>query len=245
MGKFERAGWGFKISGRFGWMTFENVPFFVFLLSYLLPSSSAVTSPESLPTRYTLAALYLAHYIHRAYIYPLSAPSLAPTNITIVGLAGCFNIMNGYINGRTASFVGEFSGDEVRDWTFWAGVAVFVIGMAINVISDHTMFAMRRKYNAAKGKKSDDAFETTMVGDRTYFLPRGFLWDYVAAPHYFGEVVEWTGYALAARTPASVAFAIFTFGNLVPRGIQAHEWYIKSFGDRYPAHRRAVFPFLW
>ncbi len=61
---------------------------------------------------------------------------------------------------------------------------------------------------------------------------------------YFGEIVEWAGFALACRSLPAAAFAAFTFANLGPRGAAHHAWYIQRFED-YPRRRRAVLPFLW
>lgn len=61
----------------------------------------------------------------------------------------------------------------------------------------------------------------------------------------FLQIVEWSGFALAAwpSLPAA-AFAFFTFCNLAPRGWRHHQWYQRRF-PRYPKSRRAVIPFIW
>ncbi|KAI8799355.1 hypothetical protein BJ742DRAFT_654269, partial [Cladochytrium replicatum] len=46
----------------------------------------------------------------------------------------------------------------------------------------------------------------------------------LAAPHYFGEMIEWTGYIHGARLPAALAFLMFRSSNLVPSTIKAHKW---------------------
>ena len=58
-----------------------------------------------------------------------------------------------------------------------------------------------------------------------YKIPRGGTFEYVSAANYFGEIVEWSGFALAAAPslPAA-AFAFFTFANLAPRGWRHHQW---------------------
>ena len=66
----------------------------------------------------------------------------------------------------------------------------------------------------------------------------------MTSAHYFGEIIEWCGWALAARTLPSAAFALYTIGNLAPRAWQHHTWYKEKFRD-YPASRRALVPFVW
>lgn len=77
-----------------------------------------------------------------------------------------------------------------------------------------------------------------------YKIPRGGLFELVSAANYFGEIVEWSGWALASASLPAAAFALFTFANLAPRGWRHHVWYRQRF-PRYPRHRRAVIPFLW
>ena len=49
-----------------------------------------------------------------------------------------------------------------------------------------------------------------------YKIPHGGMFKFVSSANYFGEIVEWWGFALAARfTPASLFFAGFTTMFLV------------------------------
>ena len=70
------------------------------------------------------------------------------------------------------------------------------------------------------------------------------MFEYVSGANFFGEIVEWAGFALAAGSWPAAAFALFTFFNTAPRGYQHHLWYINRFKD-YPPSRKAVIPFLW
>ena len=53
------------------------------------------------------------------------------------------------------------------------------------------------------------------------------------APNYLGEIVEWTGWALATWSLAGLAFAVYTAANLAPRAVANHDWYLSTFDD-YP-----------
>jgi len=66
----------------------------------------------------------------------------------------------------------------------------------------------------------------------------------VASPNYFGEIVEWTGWALATWSLPGLAFALFTMANLVPRAHANRVWYIDTFPD-YPRQRKRVIPFVY
>ena len=81
-------------------------------------------------------------------------------------------------------------------------------------------------------------------GDEGYRIPRGGAFELVSGANFFGEIVQWSGFALASWSLPGLAFALFTFSNIAPRGASHHQWYLQAFKD-YPPSRRAVIPFLW
>ena len=82
-------------------------------------------------------------------------------------------------------------------------------------------------------------------GETGYKIPRGGMFEYVSAANYFGEIVEWAGFALACNSLPALAFAVSTFCNIGPRGFSHHKDYLRRFGDKYPRNRKAVIPFVW
>lgn len=63
--------------------------------------------------------------------------------------------------------------------------------------------------------------------------------------NYLGEILEWAGFALATGGALPVvSFAVFTICNIGPRAFHHHAWYLKTFGDKYPKHRKALIPFI-
>jgi 3-oxo-5-alpha-steroid 4-dehydrogenase 1 len=166
-----------------------------------------------------LLALWELHYLQRAAVFPFllrGEGKRAP--LLTVGLGLAFNVVNGLLNG--AALVG---------WRPHAllvpGVALFLAGLAINLHSDAVLRALRAP------------------GESGYRIPRGGLFRWVSSANYLGELLEWTGFALAALTPAAAAFALFTAANLVPRAVTHHRWYRARFPD-YPAERKAILPYL-
>ncbi|XP_076972935.1 3-oxo-5-alpha-steroid 4-dehydrogenase 1 isoform X2 [Tamandua tetradactyla] len=71
----------------------------------------------------------------------------------------------------------------------------------------------------------------------------GGLFEYVTAANYFGEVIEWFGFAIASWSIQGMAFAVFTFSFLLGRAKQHHQWYLEKFED-YPKCRKILIPFL-
>ena len=86
-------------------------------------------------------------------------------------------------------------------------------------------------------------FNLRKNGSSEYAIPHGFLFEKVSCPNHFGEILEWTGYALMSYNVAALAFAVWTAANLVPRALAHHKWYLSYFSD-YPKNRKAVFPGL-
>lgn len=81
-----------------------------------------------------------------------------------------------------------------------------------------------------------------------YEIPRGGFFDWIglSAPHFLGEIIEWTGFAIACwPSIAALSFAIFTASNLIPRAVAHHNWYRQTFGEAYPHNRKAVIPYVW
>ncbi len=97
--------------------------------------------------------------------------------------------------------------------------------MFVNIYHDYLMISLKK-------------------GSSGYILPRGFLYKYISCPNYFGEMIEWIGYAICCRTTSAWIFALSTFSNLFPRALEYHKWYKTKFGDEYPKERKAIIPFI-
>jgi 3-oxo-5-alpha-steroid 4-dehydrogenase 1 len=138
--------------------------------------------------------------------------------LTVV-MASVFNFLNAFGNGTQLTA-------RPHDAWFFVGLGLFVLGFGLNVHSDAVLRSLRAD------------------GSTGYSVPQRGLHRFVAAPNYFGEIVEWLGFAIAAQTLAGWAFLAFTFANLAPRASSHHRWYRQKFTD-YPRSRRALIPFVW
>uniref|UniRef100_A0A915MAV0 Pre-mRNA-splicing factor SPF27 n=2 Tax=Meloidogyne javanica TaxID=6303 RepID=A0A915MAV0_MELJA len=81
-------------------------------------------------------------------------------------------------------------------------------------------------------------------GEKCYKIPHGGMFKYVSCANFLGEIIEWIGYAIYAQSTASLAFALFTAANTIPRAKLHHKWYLNKFGNNYPQDRKAVIPML-
>jgi hypothetical protein len=218
-GRHGHAGWGPTIPARLGWVVMESPAPLVFIAVYLAGGNRLRLVPL------VLLGAWLTHYLYRAYVYPFLVRPGRGVPVLIVLLAIAFNTLNAYVNAHWVSSVGTYPVGWLADPRFLAGAALFAVGLALNAHSDRVLRGLRKP------------------GETGYRIPRGRAFDRVSSPNYLGEIVEWTGWALATWSPAGLAFAIYTFANLAPRALTHHRWYRQQFPD-YPPQRRALVPYL-
>jgi len=222
-GRHSNKSWGPMIDNRLGWfiMEFPALVLFAFLVI-----SGGGLSDNVISFAF---GLWMIHYVNRTLIFPLRLRTKKKKMpFIIVGSAFFFNLVNGFVNGY---WFGTLSPGYPADWfsdpRFIAGILLFVGGWFINQYHDNLLINLRKK-----------------SGQSGYQIPRGGLFKYISTPNFFGEIIEWGGFALLTWCLPSLSFFIWTFVNLVPRAIDHHRWYKNNFED-YPAKRKAVFPFLF
>lgn len=218
-GRHRRAGWGPSLNPRIGWVLMELPCVILFAWVYFLGWSSARLVPL------VLFSFWELHYVQRTFIYPaLMQPSATPLPVTIMAMGWIFNAINASLNAITLThFPAGYPDGWLADPRFLVGVAIFFIDFTINVHSDHTLRNLRKP------------------GITGYKIPRGGFFRWVTSPNYFGEIMEWCGWAVASWSLAGIAFAVFTLANLAPRAKAHHKWYHANFPD-YPKNRKALIP---
>ncbi len=218
-GRHTASGWGPMISNRLGWMIMEGLsPIFI---SFWFWSGD---SPKS-DMDYLLYSLYTGHYIYRGYIFPFltrTAGKKMPISITFSAVF--FNLVNTFFIGYFLGFLG--GRPDISTMELAVGLVLFFGGFSIHVISDQILIKLRKP------------------GETGYKIPQGFLFRYVVSPNYFGEVLEWIGFAVLAGSTAGWLFVVWTLANLMPRAWAHLKWYKEKFPE-FPANRRAMFPGLF
>ncbi|KAJ7338360.1 hypothetical protein JRQ81_011400 [Phrynocephalus forsythii] len=221
-GRYTSRSFGFLIPARVAWMVQEAPAFLVpFLL--LLCSDGARLGAWS---NRVLLGLFLVHYAYRSFIFPFLIRGGKPTPLIPFFLALLFCLCNGYMQGRSLSNYAEYPSNWVIDLRFLLGITGWITGLAINIQSDHILRNLRKP------------------GETGYKIPRGGMFEYVTGANYFGEVLEWFGYALACSTLESVAFAVSTLIVLANRAYKHHRWYHEKFED-YPRQRKILIPCIF
>jgi steroid 5-alpha reductase family enzyme len=220
-GRFIRQNWGPQIPNWLGWIIME-LPSPTLLVYFTVTGGG-----EKNIVIWFLMTLWVLHYIHRTFIYPFRIASRNKRMPFLVALMAIFfNIGNSFLNGY---YLGNFAG-ELHDYSFFSitfliGLVLFFAGSFINIQSDQILMDLRKN---------------TKTG---YAIPNGGLFRFVSCPNYFGEIIEWLGFAIMVAGLPAFSFFIWTFANLVPRALDNHKWYKQNFKD-YPPERKAVFPYI-
>ena len=211
---------GPSVSGTWGWIAMEIPSVLVYPLIYF--------TSECFKETYSLVFLSLweMHYLHRTFIYAWRRNNLLrPMPLSIIVLGMIFNCFNAFLNSYWINVISKCSLNGVTAPLFFIGIALFILGFVINIVSDEKLLKLRQQ------------------GNFDYKIPLGGLYKYVSCPNYLGEVIEWFGFFLATLSPAAFTFFIWTSANLIPRALSHHSWYRKFFPN-YPRERKAIFPFL-
>ena len=221
-GRHAREGWGPTLDTRIGWLVMETPAPLLFLLLFL--AGSNVRSPTLL----VFLCMWQAHYIHRAFIYPLTlngATRRMPLFVVASGML--FNTVNAYLNGRYLfTLSAGYPAQWLSDPRFIVGATLFIGGYVLNRYSDRTLRTQR--------------FRT---GQRYCLIDKG-IFRYICCPNYLGEILIWVGWAVATWSLAGLSFAVWAAANLLPRARTHLQWSRDYFKD-YPAGRKAVLPGLW
>ncbi len=216
-GRHTRGGWGPTIPDRLGWLIMESPSSLGFAWIFLHGGHATE------PARLALAGMWLFHYVHRTFIYPLRLKSHGKRMpLAIAAMAFAFNLLNISINATWIASLGDYPSSWLGDPRFLVGAALFAFGFVVNFDADRRLFALRAK-------------------SAGYAVPHGGLYRFITCPNYFGELVEWSGWALASFSLGGAAFAVYTAANLVPRAIANHAWYKEKFAD-YPPERKVIVP---
>ena len=222
--------WGPVISNKTAWVLMEAPAFFVMVIM-LARYVWAGDDRGGNVAVYVIAGMYLVHYFQRSFIFPLLMRGNSKMPVAIMTMGMVFNCINAWLLGQWL-FVECKEGAYAADWFtsswFIIGTLIFIAGMVINLHSDYIIRHLRKP------------------GDTAHYIPRKGMYKYVTSANYFGELLEWTGYALLSLSPAAFLFVIWTFANLAPRSKSLTEKYIAEFGEEYTKlGKKNLIPFIW
>lgn len=218
-GRFARPGWGPTLPGRLSWAAMESPAIVGMILLFMLGSQKTAAA-------WLFLAIWSAHYAYRSWIFPLRIRSGHTVPLFVVASGILFHSVNAYLQGRYLFALAEpYPVWWLATGRFWVGLAMFALGLAVNIHSDAILRSLRHR------------------NQNHYAVPHGGMFELVSCPNYLGEIVEWAGWTILTWSLAGLAFAIWTTANLLPRALACHRWYHENFSD-YPARRRAIVPWV-
>lgn len=216
---------GFPVANKVGWVLMECPVFIAMLALWYLSPYKCETAPLILFLAFEL------HYFQRSFIFPLlmRGNSKMPIGIVLMGIV--FNTLNAVMQGGWIFYYGPTMG-YYNDWMskpyIYVGLAIFAFGMITNLHSDYIIRTLRKP------------------GDTKHYIPKGGMFRYVSSANYFGEFMEWVGFAIASWSWAGVVFALWTFANLGPRSASLYKRYEREFGEEFTSlKRKRIIPFIY
>ena len=222
-GKMTSSKWGPAINNKLAWVLMECPVFFVMLYLWIASDRTWEVTP------FVIFCLFQLHYFQRTFIFPLllKGKNTMPIVIMLMGVA--FNLINGFIQGYWVFFLSDqYTPAWLTTPQFIIGTLIFLTGYAINLHSDHVIRNLRQP------------------GDTKHYLPKKGMYAYVTSANYFGEIVEWAGFAILTWSVAGLVFLWWTCANLVPRANSIYKKYRVEFADEFDEKRlKRVFPFIY
>lgn len=224
-GKFYNRKWGPAVNNRLGWVLMECPVFFLMAALWLC------SDRHSDVTRIIILCIFELHYFQRSFIFPLLIRGEGKMPLSIILMGALFNSLNALIQGGWLFYISPLERYTVAwlyDPRFILGTLLFFYGMYVNISSDAIIRRMRKP------------------GDNAHYLPQGGMFRYVTSANYFGEFLEWTGFAILTWSWAGAVFALWTFANLGPRAARIHDRYAREFGGQFDPDRvKRMIPLIY
>lgn len=222
-------------------------------------NSSGKKSEVRVPSKIGMLIIYVPATVV-AFIFQFVLPHIGSMSITST-IAGWMVFLHFLKRDAEVLFVHKYSGDtelntarliglsyavnafmicllsnpnlSISDNCSKYGTLLFVIGSLGNLYHHSLLSLLRSKGNRKKAVKE-------------YKAPKGGLFEYVAAPHYFFELVAWLGIAVASHQLTSHLNFISMTMYLCARSYNQNEWNKKKFdGKDWPSSRKNLIPYVY
>jgi hypothetical protein len=118
------------------------------------------------------------------------------------------------------------------------GVVLSAVGMIGNLFHHILLKNLR-----SKGLTAGTGARATAV--KTYHVPRGGLFEFVACPHYLFEILTFAGAACMTQSVHTSLVVFWVTSMLTARSVSTTRWYVEKFGPEYPQSRRHIIPFIF
>lgn len=217
--------WGPAVNNRIGWIIMESPVFIAMCILWWLSSRRFDIVPL------VFFVFFQLHYFQRSFIFPLLIKGKNKMPLVIIMSGVIFNLINAFMQAGWIFYLapeGQYSTDWLYSPQFIIGTVIFFCGIAINLNSDNIIRHLRKP------------------GDTRHYIPRGGMFRYVSSANYFGEWIEWVGFAILTWSASGTVFALWTFANLAPRADKIHRRYSAEFGEEFDKlHLKRIIPFIY
>ncbi|KAL0077081.1 3-oxo-5-alpha-steroid 4-dehydrogenase-domain-containing protein [Phycomyces blakesleeanus] len=118
-----------------------------------------------------------------------------------------------------------------------AGLILVIVGETTNGYHHYLLRQLRK-----------DIVDTKSSTSSAYRLPRGGLFEYAVAPHYFAEQLTYLGLIFLSQNVVSLSIKFFPMIYLTLRAARTHEWYYDNLLKSEKillASRKRLIPFVW
>ncbi len=224
-GMFTSKKWGYAINNKLAWVLME-APVAILLLLFWISSDR-----KTMLVPFIFLLFMELHYIQRAFIFPFLMKGKSKMPLSIMFMGFFFNILNVFMQGYWIFYHSPqnmYNDAWLQTPQFIIGSCLFFLGFIINIDSDRRIRKLRKP------------------GDTNHYLPHGGMFNYVTSANYFGELVEWTGFAIATWSMPGLVFVIWTFANLVPRANAIYKKYNQEFADEMQNKKlKRIIPFIY
>lgn len=222
-GRHARGNGRLPIPGRIARMVITLIPHVVFFVAtYFLAGQRFREAPNIV-----FFCLYVVHFLERGIVTPLlSRYSHSKIRLWILLSFFLTGLLYSYIN---AEFIGsaEYCDNYLYDPRFIIGLVLFIVGFILNRAADYQLVWLRKSRT-----------------DTEYYVPKGPLYCLISCPNYFGEGLQWFGWAVMTWSLAGLVFWLASESIFIPRSRHNHKWLRNQFLD-YPTIRKGLIPFLF
>merc|ERR1712087_194433 len=194
-----------------------------FIFQCVLPY---IPSMEYTPT--TAGWMILAHFLKRdlevLYVHKYSGD----TELNVARLIGLSYAINSFLICLLSN-IDPWSSNTYCKY----GTILFIIGSLGNLYHHFLLASLRSKGH-------------TKTQVKEYKAPRGGLFEYVAAPHYFFELIAWLGITVSSQQLTTLLILCFMTCYLGARSYNQNQWNQKKFDEKdWPKSRQNLVPFVY
>ena len=223
--------WGIAINNKVAWLCME-MPVFILMTVLCLFSTRMIPFSEVAVVPLIIFLFFQSHYARRSFVFPFLLKGKSKMPVTVMLMGVLFNLCNAFMQGGWLFYKSPECMYSIQWlWTpqFIIGSVIFFGGMALNIQSDKIIQNLRKS------------------GDTKHYLPSKGFFKYVTGAHYFGEVIEWIGFAILTWSLPGAVFALWTIANLVPRANAIYNKYKEIFGEETIKEKKLkrIFPYIY